>query len=535
MFRLPIEYLDENQSNLSSDLVNDLQLVEVYDDIFNEKSTTSLREKWLSKYTTDIDFLKETQKILSKSIDDYPLSVNPSNIKKILYDMKNNEGFHEKYEFISLDYFKHFNNNEHILKLISMYSITSPVLSLITPLIMLVIPFFILKLAGKTITITGYIEQLKHVFSMMPLGKLFEMGNATWDQRGFILFSVILYFVQIYQNTVTCYKFYKNSYKMVKDIHNIGYYCNQSASSMETFCTLCDGLNKYSPFCCELKSNSVKLREMANKFLKIKNTLFSDMGRKMKEYYTLYNDKDYETLLEYSFSFHEYIRNMKKISEIIEFNDCSYHDKKLTLYDSSHILLRHQDPSKNTITLGSKNMILSGPNACGKTTLIKSTMINIILSQQIGKGYYSKATIVPHDYLHCYINIPDTCDRDSLFQAEARRCKNIIESINKNSQAKHLCIFDELFSGTNPYEAIACATGYLNYLSMNKNVRFMLTTHYLELCHEFNKTKSRTVNYTIVEHYKLIKGITKIKGGIKVLQELNFPNYVIDKAKLMVS
>ena len=34
--------------------------------------------------------------------------------------------------------------------------------------------------------------------------------------------------------------------------------------------------------------------------------------------------------------------------------------------------------------------------------------------------------------MHCYINIPDTGGRDSLYQAEARQCKNILETIENN-------------------------------------------------------------------------------------------------------
>ena len=41
--------------------------------------------------------------------------------------------------------------------------------------------------------------------------------------------------------------------------------------------------------------------------------------------------------------------------------------------------------------------------------------MNIILSQQIGYGFYEKAEIKPYDYLHCYLNIPGTSGRDSLF------------------------------------------------------------------------------------------------------------------------
>ena len=121
-------------------------------------------------------------------------------------------------------------------------------------------------------------------------------------------------------------------------------------------------------------------------------------------------------------------------------------------------------------------MILTGPNAAGKTTMIKSSIINLILSQQIGYGYYDGGEISVFDFIHCYINIPDSCSRDSLFQSEARRCKNILDDIENNPNEKHFCVFDELYSGTNPYEAIGAAYGYLKHISENKNVRFILTT-----------------------------------------------------------
>ena len=86
--------------------------------------------------------------------------------------------------------------------------------------------------------------------------------------------------------------------------------------------------------------------------------------------------------------------------------------------------ITEKKPVKNTYNLD-KHMIITGPNAAGKTTLLKTTLFNIILSQQIGYGCYKSASLVLFNNIHCYINIPDTSGRDSLFQAEARRCKDI--------------------------------------------------------------------------------------------------------------
>jgi DNA mismatch repair ATPase MutS len=114
--------------------------------------------------------------------------------------------------------------------------------------------------------------------------------------------------------------------------------------------------------------------------------------------------------------------------------------------------------------------------------MLKSTLINIILTQQFGCGFYDSAQINPFKYIHCYLNIPDTSGRDSLFQAEARRCKEILDIIQENKKANHFCVFDELYSGTNPEEAELSATSFMLYLQKYKNVTSMLTTHFIKVC-----------------------------------------------------
>lgn len=168
--------------------------------------------------------------------------------------------------------------------------------------------------------------------------------------------------------------------------------------------------------------------------------------------------------------------------------------------DSSEII-------KNDCNLN-KNMIITGPNASGKTTTLKSAFINILLSQQIGYGCFDSLKLTPFDKLHCYLNIPDTSGRDSLFQAEARRCKEIIECIDEETGngLTHFCIFDELYSGTNPEEAIISANAFMDYIVKNENVTCILTTHYIKLCKKLSKNK-RIKNY----HMKTLKKTTIFK------------------------
>ena len=174
-------------------------------------------------------------------------------------------------------------------------------------------------------------------------------------------------------------------------------------------------------------------------------------------------------------------------------------NKKIKLKNSYYSELLHDNSNnivKNSYKLDN-NLILTGPNAAGKTTLLKSTLFNILLSQQIGYGFFDKADIKIYDFIHCYINIPDTSGRDSLFQAEARRCKEILDIMEEHSDKEHFCVFDELYSGTNPDEAVKSAAALLNHINKKDNVNYLLTTHYYKLCKQIDRKRCKNYHLEI--------------------------------------
>ena len=150
--------------------------------------------------------------------------------------------------------------------------------------------------------------------------------------------------------------------------------------------------------------------------------------------------------------------------------------------------------------------------------------------------FYKKANINPYNYIHSYINIPDTSERDSLFQAEARRCKEILDAIeNSNKDERHFCIFDEIYSGTNPSEAVASAYSFLMYTANIPKFEYMLTTHYISLCNLVNNNKNMINKQMRIDDdrntYELIDGISNIRGGIKVLRDLSYSDVIVTNAQ----
>lgn len=206
-------------------------------------------------------------------------------------------------------------------------------------------------------------------------------------------------------------------------------------------------------------------------------------------------------------------------------------------YHPAHLLETNRPPVKNDCAF-SKNRILTGPNASGKTTYLKTTAINLILSQQLGLGFYDTCCFVPYAYFHSYINIPDTSARDSLFQAESRRCKDMLDIILNNDTKTHFCILDELYSGTNPIDATKTAFGFLSYLKKLPHVSFLLTTHYTSICERFQADDRDIENHQmwviydpetrqIEMTYRVVEGICHIEGAMSILKEMNYPEEIL--------
>jgi DNA mismatch repair ATPase MutS len=242
----------------------------------------------------------------------------------------------------------------------------------------------------------------------------------------------------------------------------------------------------------------------------------------------------------YSIGFNGYIDCIKGLqNNIIErkmnFAKFIKNTKKGVFKNNFYACLKDENPIKNTIKF-KNNLIITGPNASGKTTILKSTLINIIFTQQFGCGFYESSNFAPFKHIHCYLNIPDTSGRDSLFQAEARRCKQILDSVNDNKRETHFCAFDELYSGTNPEEAETSAAAFMIYLQKYKNVTSLLTTHFVKVCKKLDKVEgiinckmvTEKKDSKILYKYKLENGISEVKGGINVLTQMNYPKEIIN-------
>jgi len=592
-FKLPIEYLETSSIQLlSNNIINDLELVKtksplsdisnicdnanesynLYYHVFNPKNIfeKNIINKWSKYYTNNVEFLLETQLLLqnyntfkkvefSEDKTIFQEDALYTKCESVIYD----NGFINNYQYIDIPILSNFNNNSLCLQALSIYNLSSPVFSLLIPILFLLLPFFIIKLQGHKITFGLYFEHLKNVFSNHIIGQLFTSFSETnFTNKIYLLFSFGFYIFQMYLNFTSCIKYFTNIKYIHETLYDLKQYIATSLNKYKNFLKYSQDLVNYKGFNDAINKNIDIFTSYLDDLNKITPYSLSinklvELGHLMKCFYYLNKNENIIESLYFSFGFNGYLKNLDTLQNFINskvINYCSYNNSKPSSFEDAYFanlntIETSANKTKDSITKDSKtkivknsysldkNIIITGPNASGKTTLLKSTLFNIILSQQIGCGFYNSASVKIYDYIHCYINIPDTGGRDSLYQAEARQCKNILEAIENNSTKNHFCVFDELYSGTNPEEAIDSAYGYLNYLNKFNNIDYVLTTHYTKLCKKLNKQNNNFYmkvnnNANDFEYtYKIKKGISKVKGAMKVLKDLNYPENIITNMK----
>jgi hypothetical protein len=471
----------------------------------------------------------------------------PDKLSYYWHDIRNPH-FCGKYSFLEWSLFKPLNYSVPFLTILSLSNMLSPLLFFIMPVILLMVPFVILKIQGIPISTDKYYDILKHIAKNHFIGKaLTQINNISFTSIVQIMFYLCMYLLQVYNNIQSCKKYYTDIITVNENILLLKEHIKTTLLRFSTFKEISRHCKTYGPFIshCEthiqhLEKLNDDLKDFNYKEINVSNVF--EFGSVLKHYYKIYDNEDYKNAIAFSIGFTEYLSQLQVLSCNIGnlMNGTKFSTKKKTYLKKQYypLLDNEGDNISNDCNL-KKNIIVTGANASGKTTYLKTTTINLVLSQQFGFGFYSSATINPYTHFHTYLNIPDTSERDSLFQAESRRCKEIIDILNTTpkNKTRHFCIFDELYSGTNPEEASKSGVAFLSYLNNVKNLDYILTTHYVYICNKFKDSKD-TENYKMhttlddigncIFHYKIEKGISKIRGALSVLRQMNYPKDIIE-------
>ena len=198
----------------------------------------------------------------------------------------------------------------------------------------------------------------------------------------------------------------------------------------------------------------------------------------------------------------------------------------------------------NSISLGSAlplNVIITGPNAGGKSTFLKGLTLDILLAQTIGIVPARSFAFTPFAKITTYMNISDdTSGGNSLFKSEVLRAQELMDTIEKLDKGCFaFSIMDEMFSGTSPKEGEAATYAVAEDLGTHANSILLLATHFPKI-KELETTDKNFKNYqvrvvynedgTFSYPYKLTEGAADQTVAIDILKDQGFKGSILNKA-----
>jgi len=533
--------LDNLITSENNNTVNNIEITNnVYKDTDIENWGNNLPElcgskklilKILNNPINNKELLLKRQSAYINNYDDVCFKILKEYENDILWTFKLNDEILEDNAihalFPSSFIYKYINLIEPILDSYHFYKIGFiPLSSLIYPITSLLAPFFYLKKYMNTnLTISNYLTLIKNFLILF----FKSTGNFKQNILKFIFFCiyVFIYMYNIYQTFEFSYILYNTKKNLHKKMDGLIKFINEANEIIDNF-------NKE-------KSQEIMLKPFINKYyypyeLKLKNT--------MTDIYKLWkNDSIKETISKLLLTIYTYdiINSISKIKVVSNYNNCYYDNYNSTkIWGMKNPVLSTTQVS-NPVDLN-KNIIITGPNAAGKTTYVKSILSNIILSQTFGIIYGNKSSMQLYDCIYSFMRITDELGKKSYFEAEAELC---LEMINKSNEMiklnkKGLFLMDEPMHSTPPTEGMATAYAVAENIGLKPNINIIITTHFYKLTNLEKKYPDKFINLSVeaIENnnnfifpYKIKKGSSYQCIAIELLSDKKFPSSVINSAK----
>lgn len=182
-----------------------------------------------------------------------------------------------------------------------------------------------------------------------------------------------------------------------------------------------------------------------------------------------------------------------------------------------------------------KSILLTGSNASGKSTFLKSVAINAILAQTIHTVCAKRYTASFFRVLSSMALSDDLLGGESYYIVEIRSLKRILET-SKKAGPPVLGFVDEVLRGTNTVERIAASSRLLASVA-EENALIFAATHDIELTYmleeifENHHFEEKITEGRISFDYRLKSGRATSQNAIQLLSVMGYPQEVVEKAQ----
>jgi len=205
--------------------------------------------------------------------------------------------------------------------------------------------------------------------------------------------------------------------------------------------------------------------------------------------------------------------------------------KELRLKNIYHPLVRNC--VKNDLTINGKSILITGSNMSGKSTFLRTIILNSILAQAINTCFADEFISPPLKQYSSILIDDNLFAGTSYYLEEVHVMGSLIKEVDSGNQ--NLFILDEVFKGTNTVERIASGKAILSYLNRKNNIA-IVSTHDIELSDMLEKEfdlyhfTDSIENDKLHFDYKMKAGQLKTRNAIKLLEMSNYPKEITEEA-----
>lgn len=211
-------------------------------------------------------------------------------------------------------------------------------------------------------------------------------------------------------------------------------------------------------------------------------------------------------------------------------------EQQIHLIGAKHPLLNKDTCIPNSFELNKDHriMIITGPNAGGKTVALKTVGL-LILMNQCGLPLPTSKKPILSIFNNIYLDVGDNQSIQDNLSTFSAHITNIAQIV-KNIGGKDIVLIDELGTGTSPNEGEALAISVINEI-LFKNSFGIISSHF-EGVKILAMQNDNIINASalfdeekLLPTYKIKVGMPGKSYGVDVASRLGMPEHIIDNAK----
>ena len=211
-------------------------------------------------------------------------------------------------------------------------------------------------------------------------------------------------------------------------------------------------------------------------------------------------------------------------------------EQQIHLIGAKHPLLNKNTCIPNSFELNKDHriMIITGPNAGGKTVALKTVGL-LILMNQCGLPLPTSKKPILSIFNNIYLDVGDNQSIQDNLSTFSAHITNIAQIV-KNIGGKDIVLIDELGTGTSPNEGEALAISVINEI-LFKNSFGIISSHF-EGVKILAMQNDNIINASalfdeekLLPTYKIKVGMPGKSYGVDVASRLGMPEHIIDNAK----